>query len=85
MRQETKKKVAAVLRVSSGTWYAGDILVDRRGRVHHAGDTLPQDVVLKALVAQTRGSKGGNVISRRDGEVYRWFLVEAEVGAACAA
>ena len=86
MRQEIKKKVAAVLRVSSGEWYAGDILVDRRGRVHHAADTLPADVVMKALVAYTRQKRtGGDVASRRDGEIYTWLLVGTEAGVACAA
>ena len=88
MRQQVKKKVAAVLRVSSGTWYAGDILIDRKSRIHHAADTLPRDVVLKMLIAFTRGTKAGDVTSRENGESYAWFEVVAEARAeslACAA
>ncbi|MBY0231741.1 MAG: hypothetical protein K2W96_20840 [Gemmataceae bacterium] len=78
MRQQVKKKVAAVLRVSSGSWYAGDILIDRKGRVHHASDVVPRDVVLKALMAFTRGRRAAEVVSSENGESYAWFEVVAE-------
>jgi hypothetical protein len=72
------KKVAAVLRVSAGDRYLGDILLDGRDRVWRRADTIPAEIVLKALAAHTRGAERGEVVGRLDGQEYRWFLMGSE-------
>jgi hypothetical protein len=75
-----RKKVTAVLRVTAGERYLGDILLDKKGRVWRKATTIPSDVVLKALVAFTRGaSKRGEVTGLKDGGTYTWFLLGSEV------
>ena len=76
-------RVKAVLRVARGEGYVGDILIDKRGRVWRHADTIPADVVLKALVAHRRGGDGcGRVVGLRDGKVYSWVVVGATAEAA---
>lgn len=71
-----QKKVTRVLRVAAGEQYVGDILLDRKDRVWRHADTIPTDVVLKALLVFSRmGTMAGQVVSRRDGQVYSWCVM----------
>ena len=71
-------RVQTVLRVAEGERYVGDILIDRKGRVWRHADTIPADVVLKALVAHRRGGEPcGRVVSLRDGRTYSWVVLGA--------
>lgn len=70
--------VQTVLRVAEGERYIGDILLDDRDRVWRSADTIPSDIVLKALVQYTRqGETSGRLISRQGQRVYYWFTVGA--------
>ena len=70
------KKVTSVLRVAAGEQYVGDILLDGKNRVWRHADTIPTDVVLKALMAfARRGDSCGQVISRRDEQTYSWVVM----------
>ncbi len=79
------KKVASVLRVTAGERYLGDILLDRKNRVWRRADTIPPEVVLKALLARARRGDEGGVIEARSGEVFTWFLMGSAVEKAPAA
>jgi len=79
------KKVASVLRVASGDRYLGDVLLDRKGRVWRRADTIPPEVVLKALLARTRDGHEAGVIEARSGERFNWFLMGGEVERAAVA
>jgi hypothetical protein len=71
-------RVRTVLRVSQGDRYVGDILLDGRDRVWRRADTIPADVVLKALLAFARqGDVCGELVGRTDGRSYSWFVVGA--------
>jgi hypothetical protein len=71
-------RARTVLRVSQGDRYVGDILLDGRDRVWRRADTIPPDVVLKALLAFARHSDiCGELVGRLDGRPYRWFVVGA--------
>jgi hypothetical protein len=76
-KQPRAGRVQAVLRVAQGERYVGDILIDRKGRVWRHADTIPADVVLKAMVAQRRGEICGRLVGLRDGRVYSWVVVGA--------
>ena len=75
--KEKKKagKVRSVLRVLRGGLWLGDVLLDRRGRVWRHVESVPADVVLKALAAFTRGESRGEMVGRRDGLTYAWHEV----------
>jgi hypothetical protein len=71
-------RVRTVLRVSQGERYVGDVLLDGRDRVWRRADTIPPDVVLKALLAFARqGDVCGELVGRLDGRPYSWFVVGA--------
>ena len=71
-------RVRTVLRVSQGERYVGDILLDGRDRVWRRADTIPADVVLRALLAFARqGDICGELVGRLDGRTYSWFVVGA--------
>jgi len=54
----------------------GEIILDDRDRVVHAGSDIPKDVVLKALVAFTRcNEEAGWVRSRQDHRLYSWQVM----------
>ncbi|NBO90963.1 MAG: hypothetical protein EBV06_01395 [Planctomycetia bacterium] len=70
------KKVRYVLRVAAGEQYVGDILLTVNNRVWRHADTIPTDVVLKALLAfDRRGETYGRVIGREDQQTYTWFVL----------
>src|SRR5947209_8150271 len=75
--KEKKKagKVRSALRVLRAGLWIGDILLDRKGRVWRHVNTVPPDVVLKAVAAFTRGEERGELTGRRDGLVYGWYEV----------
>jgi hypothetical protein len=69
-------KVQTVLRVSQGEMYIGDILLDGKGRVWRHADTIPSDIVLKAMIQHNRADEMcGTLTSRRDGRTYLWYVV----------
>jgi hypothetical protein len=73
-----KKRVQTVLRVAQNERYVGDILLDARGRVWRHADTIPSDIVLKAMLAHVRqGEPCGHLVGRLDGRSYAWFVVGA--------
>lgn len=74
---EKKKagKVRDVLRVLRGGRWLGDVLLDRKGRVWRRVESVPADVVLKAVAAFARGDDAGEAQGRRDGLAYTWHLV----------
>src|SRR5262245_25332794 len=73
-------KVKSVLRVMRGELWVGDILLDRRGRVWRSVNSIPPDVVLKAMVAFNRdGEEQGELVGRRDGLTYIWAVVREPV------
>jgi hypothetical protein len=75
-------RVQTVLRVSEGERYVGDILLDGEGRVWRHADTIPRDIVFKALVQRTRHDETcGKVKSRENGREYLWYLVGGLAGA----
>jgi hypothetical protein len=81
-RAQPAKRVQTVLRVSHGERYVGDILLDGDNRVWRRADTIPVDVVLKALVSYSRqGDVCGKLFSRSDGRVYLWHVVGVLAGA----
>jgi len=70
------RKGRKVIRVYQGPRYSGDILLDGRQRVWRRANTIPPDVVLKALIAWSRrGEVLGEIVSRADGRIYRWQLL----------
>ncbi len=76
-------RVLTVLRVAQGEHYVGDILLDRKGRVWRHADSIPSDVVLKALVAHRRSHElFGQVIGLHDRRTYSWVVVGATTQAA---
>ena len=80
--------VQTVLRVSEGERYVGDILLDGEGRVWRHADSIPSDVVFKALVEHVRkGETCGALTARKDGRTYLWYVVgglaEAAAGEDC--
>lgn len=78
-------RVRKVLRVAVGERYVGDILLDARGRVWRHADTIPADVVLKAMLAHNRqGDVCGRLVGLRDGQAYSWVVVGALALAAAA-
>jgi hypothetical protein len=81
-KQPRVGKVRSVLRVAQGERYVGDILIDRKGRVWRHADTIPADVVLKALVAHRRGDARGQVVGLRDGREYSWGVLGGAVAEA---
>jgi hypothetical protein len=84
-KKASGKRVTAVLRVAAGECYLGDILL-AGARVWRHADTIPGDVVMKALVAHTRQRDlCGQVTSRADGGKYSWFLVGSAPSEALAA
>jgi hypothetical protein len=75
-RTNRRTRVETTLRVSQGELYVGDILLDERGRVWRHADTIPSDVVLKALIAHTRQDDTcGTITSRSDARTYLWYVV----------
>lgn len=78
-RQQVRRtRVQTVMRVSEGERYVGDILLDGKGRVWRHADTIPADVVLKALIANRRqGEPCGELLSRADGRLYFWHVIGA--------
>jgi hypothetical protein len=75
---KSQGRIHTVLRVSQGERYVGDILLDKRDRVWRRADTIPADVVLKALLAFARqGDICGELVGRLDGRTYSWFVVGA--------
>ncbi len=77
-QKSTGKRVQTVLRVSRGENYVGDILLDGRNRVWRHADTIPSEIVFKALVSYTRRDETcGELVSRGDGMTYLWFVVGA--------
>ena len=82
-REGRAVKVRAVLRVAVEGRYLGDILLDAGGRVWRHADTIPADVVLKAMLAHgRRGEVCGQFVGRKDGQTYSWFVVGALAEAA---
>jgi hypothetical protein len=71
-------KVKSVLRVKRDELWIGDILLDRRGRVWRHVDSIPPDIVLKAMAAFTRGEERGELVGRRCGLNYKWQVVGLE-------
>jgi hypothetical protein len=82
LKQPRPGRVQAVLRVARGDRYVGDVLIDRKGRVWRHADTIPSDVVLKAMLARRRGDVCGQLVGLRDGRVYSWVVVGATAEAA---
>ncbi len=75
-RTGRKSRIQTVLRISQGERYVGDILLDRKGRVWRHADTIPSDVVLKAMIAHTRHEDTcGSITSRSDKRMYLWYVV----------
>jgi hypothetical protein len=75
-RTRPQSRVQTVLRVSEGERYVGDILLDAEDRVWRHADTIPSDVVFKALFGYSRrDERGGKLKSRKDGRVYFWHVV----------
>lgn len=73
-----KGRVQTILRVAQGERFVGDVLLDEQGRVWRHADTIPADVVLKALLAFTRqGEVCGTVRPRKGGRDFAWFVVGA--------
>jgi hypothetical protein len=71
-------KVQSVVRVLRDEFWIGDILLDRRERVWRKVDSIPTDIVLKCLVAVTRGEERGELTGRRCGQTYTWHIVEEQ-------
>ena len=75
-RVAKRSRIQDVLRVAEGDRYLGDILLDTRGRVWRHADTIPADVVLKAYLAYARQDETcGQVVGRKDGRKYTWYVV----------
>src|SRR5262245_61024816 len=76
-RKKAKRagKVRTTLRVVRGGLWVGDILLDRKDRVWRHVDSVPADIVLKAMAAATRGESAGELLGRRDGLTYAWHVV----------
>jgi hypothetical protein len=75
-RTGRRTRIQTVLRVSQGEMYVGDILLDDRGRVWRHADTIPSDVVLKAMIAHTRHEDTcGTLAGRNDNRIYLWYVV----------
>jgi hypothetical protein len=71
-----QSRVQTVLRVAQGETYVGDILLDGKGRVWRHADTIPADIVLKAMIQHNRKDEtSGMFTSRSDGRTYLWFVV----------
>jgi hypothetical protein len=84
-RQGRQSRVQTVLRVARGEMYIGDILLDRKGRVWRHADTIPSDIVLKAMIQHNRSDETcGTLTSRTDGRAYLWYVVGGLEGAAAA-
>jgi hypothetical protein len=82
-REARGGRVQSVLRVAVEDRYLGDILLDRDGRVWRHADTIPADVVLKAMLANgRRGEVCGQMVGLKDGRNYSWFVVGALAEAA---
>ena len=82
-REARPGKARVVLRVAVEGRYLGDILLDGGGRVWRHADTIPADVVLKAVLANgRRGEVCGQLVGRKDGQTYSWFVVGALAEAA---
>jgi hypothetical protein len=80
--ERRQSRVQTVLRVSEGERYVGDILLDGQGRVWRHADTIPSDVVFKALVQHTRQDETcGKLVGRKDGRSYLWYVVGGLAGA----
>lgn len=77
---ETKRskntRARTVIRVVLGDRHVGDILLDSANRVWRHADSIPADVVLKAVFALTRRSETqGTLTGRKDGRAYEWFVL----------
>ena len=82
-RRESQSRIQTILRVAVEDRYLGDVLLDANGRVWRHADTIPPDVVLKAMLAHgRRGEVCGRLVGRTDGRSYNWFVVGAFAEAA---
>jgi hypothetical protein len=82
-QQARRVRVESVLRVAVEDRFLGDILLDGDGRVWRHADTIPPDVVLKAILAHgRRGEVCGKLVGLKDGRTYSWFSVSALAEAA---
>jgi hypothetical protein len=75
---QRRTRVQTVLRVSDGSRFVGDVVLDANNRVWRRAVTIPSDIVLKAVVAFTRQDEAcGRLTSRGDGREYLWHVVGA--------
>jgi hypothetical protein len=80
--EQRASRVQTVLRVAEAERYVGDILLDGGGKVWRHADTIPSDIVLKAVVLHTRQDETcGKLTARKDGRVYLWYVVGGLAGA----
>ena len=72
-----KGRVRTILRVAEGDRYVGDILLDEKNRVWRHADTIPPDIVLKALGLVSKKDESCGTLLGRDKRTYTWFVVGA--------
>ena len=74
--RQKQTQVQTVLRIAQGEMYIGDILLDGKGRVWRHANTIPPDIVLKAMIQHNRQCETcGTLTSRSDGRTYLWYVV----------
>lgn len=76
-RTKTSRWVTRVLRVGTADLFVGDILLDQNLRVRGHATSVPSDIVLKVLVANTRQGETCGKLTGRDGLEYFWSLIDA--------
>jgi hypothetical protein len=82
-RTTRRTRVETILRVALDGRYLGDILLDGKGRVWRHADTIPADVVFKAMLGHNRRNElCGELVGLKDGRNYTWFVVGAFAEAA---
>jgi hypothetical protein len=71
-----QRPAGKVIRVMVGSFFVGDIHLDRKNKVRSRAASVPPDVVMKVLVRHTRrGEQCGLVTGLTDTREFTWFLL----------